>query len=268
MVKVLATVHQDYLPFILIASNEQLGEFIRAQINQSQGKAVDQMSSIAQALLDTHNALTERLETSKISKSEAGKESARRRAEEKAELERLKLLTSAQHCSTDVEQSSNTNEHPLNPIPFPIPNPIPKPKEYKNISLDSYRSRYDDEQLKVIDDFFTVLKHTRASAKIADSVIENIYKSWEAYEAERVVYCLKKYINSPQLHDKKENYVLGIIRNTTMAEVHGGSQQINFPRSNAKMSFDERFSAAFPNEQQTDVVITYLPGGDEYIDTS
>lgn len=90
------------------------------------------------------------------------------------------------------------------------------------VSLDCWRSRYTPEAQAVIDTFFSILKHTRQSAKLSDSVIQKIYASWEPHPTEKVIYGLQKYIDNPSLHDKKENYVLGIIRNARANEVQGG----------------------------------------------
>lgn len=87
------------------------------------------------------------------------------------------------------------------------------------ISLGDFRRRYTSEQQGVIDKFLDILRYTRRGGKIADSVIADIYKSWEVHPPEKVIYGLQKYIDNPGLHDKKENYVLGIIRNTTASEM-------------------------------------------------
>lgn len=89
----------------------------------------------------------------------------------------------------------------------------------ESLSPASYRSRYTSEQLKLVDEFFGILKHTRISAKIADSVVLRIYEEWDKHDPKKVIYALHKYVHSPSLHDKKESYVLGIIRNATAEEI-------------------------------------------------
>jgi hypothetical protein len=71
--------------------------------------------------------------------------------------------------------------------------------------------------------------------KIADSVILGIYKEWEKFAPEKVIYALQVYINNPKYHDKKENYCYGIMRNATSEEVAGqkgakkdGRDQFNY----------------------------------------
>jgi len=107
-----------------------------------------------------------------------------------------------------------------------------------SISPPDYRQRYSEEQLKTIDCFFDVLKHTRKSAKMSDTVILGIYKSWDRHDTEKVLYALNKYIQTPSMHDKNEKYVLGIINNTTMVEVErhkngqvSGNKIINRPQA-------------------------------------
>jgi len=61
----LASVHQDYLPFISVASDTELAQFIRAQICLAIGEPIPELAGIAKALLETHLALIERLEADK-----------------------------------------------------------------------------------------------------------------------------------------------------------------------------------------------------------
>jgi len=110
-----------------------------------------------------------------------------------------------------------------------------KSKEKKDISLqiENLRSRYSEEQLKVIDEYFDILRWTRKNGKIADSVILKIYQEWEKYPIPKVIYALKVYINNPKYHDKRENYCYGIMRNATAEEIikeeekHGKSRENN-----------------------------------------
>ena len=65
--KFLASVHEDYLPFVSLASDAELVQFIRAQIAVSQGEAIPSLDGMAKALFDTHVALMARLEASRES---------------------------------------------------------------------------------------------------------------------------------------------------------------------------------------------------------
>lgn len=94
-------------------------------------------------------------------------------------------------------------------------------------NIQKKRMRYTNEQLKIIDEFFDILCWTRRSGKLADSVILRIYKQFEKYRTEVVIHALQIYINNPKYHDKKENYVIGIMRNTKMEDVVQGQQADN-----------------------------------------
>lgn len=103
------------------------------------------------------------------------------------------------------------------------------------------RQRYNTEQLKVIDDFLDILKYTRRGGKIADNVILKIYESWNKYEVQKVIFGLNKYNNNPNLHDKKENYVQGIIRNCTAEEIHRKSDNNTVPaKPNKFVNYEQR----------------------------
>lgn len=129
-------------------------------------------------------------------------------------------------------------------------------KEEKiSLQIKDLRSRYLDNDLKIIDDYFNILKWTRRSGKIADSVIIKIYKEWEKYPTSKVIYALNVYINNPKHHDKKENYCYGIMRNTTAEEVvskggesigeYGNRIKFDVPKTkteNTERNLDEEIS--------------------------
>jgi hypothetical protein len=69
----IASVHEDYLPFIAHATDSELAQFIRAQITVSRGEEPPVLEGMAKALFDSHNALLERLAETKRKKSEAGR---------------------------------------------------------------------------------------------------------------------------------------------------------------------------------------------------
>jgi len=103
------------------------------------------------------------------------------------------------------------------------------------------RQRYNAEQLKIIDNFFDLLKYTRRAGKIADSVRLKIYESWEKYEVQRIIYGLNVYIDNPNLHDKKESYVLGIIRNSTAEEISRKSGKTGISaKANKFIDYEQR----------------------------
>ena len=50
-----ARIHVDLLPFISKATPEEIGEFIKAQVAQSAGREIGDLSPMAEALLIAHN---------------------------------------------------------------------------------------------------------------------------------------------------------------------------------------------------------------------
>lgn len=71
--QIVATIHKDYLPFIKLATPEELSQFVMAQICHSTGEELPQLVGMAKALFEAHMSLIERLEESSRKKSEAGR---------------------------------------------------------------------------------------------------------------------------------------------------------------------------------------------------
>src|SRR5690606_10736331 len=90
----------------------------------------------------------------------------------------------------------------------------------KNIpeQIENLRQRYSTNQLEIIDKYLDMIRHTRVSAKISDSVVLGMYKDWDKYPVICVEYGLKTHVENPAYHSRKENYTMGIIRNTTADE--------------------------------------------------
>jgi hypothetical protein len=109
-----------------------------------------------------------------------------------------------------------------------------KEKEDTSLQIKNLRSRYSEEQSKVIDEYFDILRWTRKNGRIADSVILKIYQEWERYPIPKVIYALKVYINNPKYHDKRENYCYGIMRNVTANEIAKGEDYGKSKRDNGK----------------------------------
>ncbi len=84
--------------------------------------------------------------------------------------------------------------------------------------IKNFRQRYDDETLQLIDDYLDILRTTRVSNRISDSVICKVYEQMSKYPVIVVKYACNTIINNPALHSKKENYFFGIMRNTQADE--------------------------------------------------
>jgi hypothetical protein len=91
-------------------------------------------------------------------------------------------------------------------------------KENLSLQIENFRQRYSPGQLKTIDQYFEMLRHTRASGKISESVILKTYKDWDKYPTICVEYGVKTHADNPTYHSRKENYTIGIIRNTSAEE--------------------------------------------------
>ena len=109
-----------------------------------------------------------------------------------------------------------------------------KEKEDTSLQIKNLRSRYSEEQSKVIDEYFDILRWTRKNGRIADSVILKIYQEWEKYPIPKVIYALGVYINNPKYHDKRENYCYGIMRNVTADEIAKGEDYGKSKQDNGK----------------------------------
>jgi hypothetical protein len=90
----------------------------------------------------------------------------------------------------------------------------------KNIipEIENFRQRYDKKILASIDQYFEILRTTRVSGKISESVMLQVYAEMNKHPPVVVEYACKTVVTNPKLHDKKENYFYGIMRNTKAEE--------------------------------------------------
>ncbi len=83
--------------------------------------------------------------------------------------------------------------------------------------ISELQSRYQDKG--IIDEVFQAISSTRKSNRIADSIKLSILQSWERYPVNQVLAGVRKYLDQKYHHQgKKENYLLGIIRNSNGQE--------------------------------------------------
>lgn len=87
------------------------------------------------------------------------------------------------------------------------------------LQIKDLRVRYSREQLETIDQYLDIVRWTRKHGKIADSVILSMYKKWLEFRPEVVIYALETYVSNPKHHDKRENYVCGIMKNATSEQL-------------------------------------------------
>lgn len=102
-----------------------------------------------------------------------------------------------------------------------------------SLEFEKFRQRYDDETLKLIDQYFGILRTTRVSGKIADSVINQVYTEMDKHPPVIVKHACNVVIRNPALHSKKENYFYGIMRNTQADEAE--RKLSNAPQERSKL---------------------------------
>lgn len=89
-------------------------------------------------------------------------------------------------------------------------------KKDLSLEIENFRQRYDF--LNLVDEYFDILRTTRASGKISDSILHKVYVEMEKHPVIVVKAAILTVINNPALHSKKENYFYGILRNTRADE--------------------------------------------------
>lgn len=123
--------------------------------------------------------------------------------------ERTNSERNENNSGTLREQTQNNNKNVKN---------VKNDKEDTHLQIENLRQRYSANQLNAIDEYFDMLRHTRKSAKISDSVILKIYQSFDKFPVICVEYGVRTHADNPAYHSKQEQYTLGIIRNTTAEE--------------------------------------------------
>lgn len=124
------------------------------------------------------------------------------------QIEEYETDSKTDNKATTKQQQSDTNKN------------VKNVKNIKDLSLEfeKFRQRYDGETLKKIDQYFDILRTTRRSGKISDSIIEQVYGEMNKHPPVIVEYACTVIIGRPELQSKKENYFYGIMRNTEADE--------------------------------------------------
>lgn len=105
------------------------------------------------------------------------------------------------------------NEHTYT-IDYPEINDIEEPKAQIEDLLPSFSSIENHEEL--INKYWDVVSNTRKTGKISDNIKVRMMNKWLKYDLEVVEYALKSHAENHS--DKKEEYTLGIMRNTSKEE--------------------------------------------------
>ena len=98
-----------------------------------------------------------------------------------------------------------------------------------SLEIENFRQRYQ-EFIDLVDEYIDILKMTRVSGKIADSILLGVYEQMEKYPVIVVEYAINTIVHNPSLHSKKENYFFGILRNTRADEAAEKLSKINDPK--------------------------------------
>ena len=123
----------------------------------------------------------------------------------------------------DSNDDKTTIKHQKNDTETTLKHTNKNEKNEKNIKdysleFEKFRQRYDEGTLKKIDRYFDILRTTRRSGKISDSIIEQVYGEMNKHPPVIVEYACTVIIGRPELQSKKENYFYGIMRNTEADE--------------------------------------------------
>lgn len=108
-------------------------------------------------------------------------------------------------CQTDTNKKLRNEE-------------VKEEKKNTSLEIENFRLRYSSEQLAHMDKYIDMIRHTRKSAKLADSVQASIYEYFDKFPTICVEHGIRQHYENPAHHTKKENYTYGIVRNTTAEE--------------------------------------------------
>lgn len=148
----------------------------------------------------------------------------KKRKAEYARNKRLQENSNGENSGDSSVDSSGNNssdgrrDNSRSHSPSHKPSPSPK-KDKKDYSpeIENFRHRYSDF-LDLIDRYIDILRTTRVSGKISDSIMCQVYAEMDKHPVIVVKYACFTVVNKPDLHSKKENYFYGIMRNTTAEE--------------------------------------------------
>lgn len=110
-------------------------------------------------------------------------------------------------------------------------------KDY-SLEIKNFRQRYSDF-IDLVDEYLDILRTTRVSGKIPDSVISKIYTEMDKYPPIIVKYACTVIIRNPALHSKKEHYFFGIMRNTPADEAEEKLRKYEATQSDHSKPNDE-----------------------------
>ncbi len=83
--------------------------------------------------------------------------------------------------------------------------------------------------------YWSLIRRTRKSGRVAQSVIDRVEKSWEAFDPEVVEEALR--IHTMRYPEYKENYTIGIMRNLQKQKAAG--QPVKQKEKNKFFNFEQ-----------------------------
>lgn len=81
--------------------------------------------------------------------------------------------------------------------------------------IQDLRLSFASEIQSLISPYWDVIKKTRKTNKVSDSIILKTMKQWEKFDSRVIQYALKKHIEAYDDGERNEKYTLGIMRNTS-----------------------------------------------------
>lgn len=130
-----------------------------------------------------------------------------------------------------------------------LPEKPKKEKPDEKEQLKKMLTRYREGFAAVTKQYWEVIKETRTTKKVAKSVILRNMAVWEKYEPTVVEYALKKHMQDHK--GMKEEYTVGIMRNTTAEEAAARMDQIGKPKRQAKGVDIEALKAGLNFDEET-----------------
>ena len=258
----LGVMHSDLRPFFSIATPEDIGLFMIAQMNQTLELPLPDLTPMASAMLMFHNEQQERMRKSKEKRSSAAKKPEQ--AEATPEYEE----TEEEQCPSDAiaipEQC-----HPPVPLPSPLPSPLPNPSPNSNESTlaPSSASSQDCEQADAVSPprLFAVASPQSSAVMYLElndgsqwPVTDELLEKWGSlYPATDVVGELKKMVGWLMGNPKRRKTKKGVMafvtnwlsraqdrtRASPQTEARKGKPNIGLQEGETKEEMRKRYSA-------------------------
>lgn len=105
--------------------------------------------------------------------------------------------------------------------------------------INNFNERYSESILEVLEKYFEMIKQTRTTGKIADSVVHKIMETFSKYDVEIVHYAMLAHLNGKE--GAKEQYTFGILRRAKLEEAKSGIERFSKPLKPKKDEVKKKF---------------------------